>query len=90
MPYIKKERRDKYTKYIDELTKLFINNGKDVPLLGEVNYVFSRIIWNIFDNNKSYISGNNLMGVVECIKQEFYRRKLSKLEDEKIKSNGDI
>jgi len=33
---------------------------------------------------------NKAMGVLECIKQEFYRRVISKYEDQKIEENGDV
>jgi len=30
------------------------------------------------------------MGVLECVKQEFYRRRAVPYEEEKIEENGDI
>jgi hypothetical protein len=38
----------------------------------------------------SYTRGNELIGVMECVKQEFYRRRLGIYEDLKLKENGDI
>ena len=58
--------------------------------VGELNFVISSIIWKIFDDNPSYTLGNNLVGVLECVKQEFIRRKLNPYEDEKIIENGDL
>jgi hypothetical protein len=58
--------------------------------VGEVNYVISSIIWELFKYKRSYTIGNNLIGVLECVKQEFYRRQLAPYEDKKIKENGDL
>lgn len=89
MPYIKKEDREKYEDIINEAVRR-IHCGNKIPSAGELNYVISSIIWKLFDINPSYTTGNNFMGVLDCVKQEFYRRKLAPYEDEKIKENGDI
>jgi len=44
----------------------------------------------IRDKRKCYQTYNDVIGVLECIKQELYRRFVSKYEDLKIKQNGDI
>jgi len=85
MPYIKKEDRLRYSQAVDRLIDLL-----DQQPIGDFNYVISRIVWAAFDKNKSYTFGNSLMGMLICVAQEFYRRKLSKYEDLKIKENGDI
>jgi len=91
MPYIKKEDRKKIDKEIKDLIEKLTNHGCDLdPKVGNVNYVLSSIIWTLFDKKASYTTGNNLMGVLECVKQEFYRRKLAPYEDKKIKENGDL
>jgi hypothetical protein len=38
----------------------------------------------------SYKSINDVIGVLECVKQEFYRRIAVPYEDKKIEQNGDI
>lgn len=63
---------------------------EDDVKMGEVNYVISTILWSLFKENESYSFGNDLMGALECVKQEFYRRQLAPYEDKKIKDNGDI
>jgi hypothetical protein len=92
MPYIKNEERKKYEKLIQDLVDTLLNAGVDQNLatVGDVNYVISSVIWKLFDKKTSYTNGNNLIGVLECVKQEFYRRKLAPYEEEKIKENGDI
>lgn len=86
MPYIKKEQRAHYDCIIEELVGTLQSNYT----VGDLNYVISRIIWDLFREKPSYTLGNNLVGVLECVKQEFYRRKLGPYEDLKIKESGDI
>jgi hypothetical protein len=86
MPYIKDADRTQYKKSIEKLAELVTAN----PSPGELNYILSKLLWTIFDKKPSYTLGNNLMGVLECVKVEFYRRKLAPYEDAKIQENGDI
>jgi hypothetical protein len=94
MPYIKKEERPRYDELIEQITtalveKLPAENGKGFSE-GDLNYVISSIVWNLFDKKPSYSVGNKLVGVIDCVKQEFYRRKLAPYEDGAIERNGDI
>ncbi|MBS7614189.1 hypothetical protein KEJ18_00370 [Candidatus Bathyarchaeota archaeon] len=87
MPYIKPERRTKYAKVIEELTGIL----KELPpeeVDGELNYVVTRILKAVYPLRYYHI--NKAIGVLECIKQEFYRRIAAPYEDEKIKENGDV
>ncbi len=38
----------------------------------------------------NYSKANELVGVLECVKQEFYRRQVVPYEEEKIRENGDL
>jgi hypothetical protein len=70
MPYINKIDRNKTQYEID----LLVEKLKfSVP--GEINYVFSSIIWHLFERRPSHTKANELLGVLEAVKQEFYRRK---------------
>jgi hypothetical protein len=104
MPYIKQVNRPKFDKAIttmfDSFVELEMGDGDCEAIrdykknyripVGDVNYVISSVLWNMFDFNPSYANGNDIVGVLECIKQEFIRRKLSPYEDKKIVENGDI
>jgi len=90
MPYIKKENRQQYNSFIEDITNELSNYEHNNFSVGELNYVISSIIWNLFEKNKSYTTGNNLIGVLECVKQEFYRRKVAPYEDKKKEENGDV
>lgn len=94
MPYIRKEERERYDGVIDKITSLLLDkfpgdNHRHFQV-GDLNYIISSIVWELFDANPSYTRGNELVGVIECVKQEFIRRRLNSYEDLKISENGDI
>lgn len=82
----------KFNEGLDSIVDALYSNKDNhgVVSRGELNYVISSIIWEIFDKNRSYDTANDLIGALECVKDEFYRRRVAKLEDEKIKENGDL
>ena len=90
MPYIIQADRKQFDPVIEELVDVITNHGFSKLTPGNLNYVVSKIIWGEFDKTPSYTFGNELVGVLECIKQEFYRRRLAIYEDQKIKENGDL
>lgn len=54
-----------------------------------MNYTITRMADELYGGG-GYAIYNRLIGVIECIKQEFYRRKVSPYEDKKCKENGDV
>ena len=99
MPYIKKDKRKLYDPMIQLLVTEFLRqkipSGYSTPPkyslpVGDINYVVSSILFRLFEEESSYTRGNEIVGAVECIKQEFIHRILNCYEDEKIKENGDI
>ena len=79
MPYIKTERR------ID------IRTSKDIENPGELNYYLTKVCLTYFKKfGKSYTNLNTIIGVLECVKQEFYRREVAPYENAKLKENGDV
>lgn len=87
MPYIKKEQRRFWNGIIEEIEANFDNT--DISA-GDLNYFISRLIWRQLEQTKNYARANELIGALECIKQEFYRRQIAPYEDKKINENGDI
>lgn len=87
MPYIKKEDRDKYRNLELQITDILENNGWNP---GHFNYIVFYIINEWFKTKASYSTANTIVGALECIKQEFYRRQVAPYEDEKIKENGPV
>lgn len=88
MPYITKKKREQWDWEIVRTGRSLIMSNDIGP--GDLNYIISSIIWKAFDKDTSYTKANELIGVLECVKQEFYRRKVVPYEEEKMKENGDI
>ena len=91
MPYIKEEKREELDPCIDNLIRC-LDPEKDLiidNILGDINYTFSRILGGLM-GTPSYDKIAMITGVLENIKQEFYRRLASAYEDQKINENGDL
>jgi ribosomal protein S3AE len=87
LPYIKPDNRKKYEKILEELVKIL----KTLPpeeIDGELNYVVTKILKEIYPLRYFHI--NKAVGVLECIKLEYYRRVAAPYEDSKIKESGDV
>lgn len=64
--------------------------NKEIRSAGMMNYAISRIVSIDVQRHKSYDLINEAIGVLECCKQELYRRVAVPFEDEKCKQNGDV
>jgi len=87
LPYIKPENRAKYEKPLGELIDIL----KSLPpeeVDGELNYVVTKILKQIYPLRYFHI--NKAVGVLECVKLEFYRRVAAPYEDKKIQQSGDV
>ena len=86
MPYIPKEDRGKFDRIVEEVLKVL---NKEVGRQdGELNYFFTRILLSVY--TPKYFNYNRAMGLLESVKQEFYRRFIASYEDSKIREYGDI
>ena len=65
------------------------SDAEFATILGEINYSFSRILSGCAGKT-SYSKIAMITGVLENIKQEYYRRVATKYEEQKIIENGDI
>lgn len=85
MPYIKEGDRIGFTRQIEVL-------AVHIETLGELNFVITKLLLEFAENNREENYGLYcaLMGTLESVKQEFYRRKVAPYEDEKRKQNGDV
>lgn len=83
MPYIQQKDREKFDKAIEEFP---------IPTSpGELNYVITRLVHRMVAAlGESYRVYNVMVGVLECVKLELYRRKVAPYEDKKIEENGDV
>jgi hypothetical protein len=94
MPYIKESARLELDDCIHSMVECLthnndVTNEEFTVLLGEINYAFSRILSGSM-GQVSYSKIAMITGVLENIKQEFYRRIAEPYEDKKIVQNGDI
>ena len=87
MPYIKQEQRNLVDAKIKDLASAIKGIGKQ-DRAGVLNYTVSCLIRELYELRYSEV--NEAVGVLECIKQEYYRRLAAPYEDLKIKENGDV
>ncbi|MDZ4786813.1 MAG: hypothetical protein SGJ02_12135 [bacterium] len=88
MPYIKRESRKQYQNSVSEIARLVPLDAMERP--GHMNYIVSLLIEKVYGKNMRYAQHNEVVGVLNCIQQEFYRRKTVPYEDQKIESEGDL
>jgi len=81
MPYIKREARAEIIK----------NKTAAIQTPGHLNY-FITTTCKIYlkDRGESYQTYNDIVGVLECVKQEYYRRRIAPYENVQLKRNGDV
>lgn len=66
-----------------------LSNQELLKICGDINYAFTRILGGIM-GEATYPKICIITGVLENIKQEFYRRVAEPYEKLKIRQNGDI
>jgi len=85
MPYIRPELRGPLDKHINLLMK------REDHDIGSINYMITRICHEyIKHKGPNYARYNDIMGVLSCVGNEMYRRKIAEYEDLKIEENGDV
>ena len=97
MPYITKNRRE----YVESIIKQFegvvdgmrnkYNFNRPEYKCGDLNYLITSLL-NVYLKKKGekYQTYNDIIGVLECAKIEYYRKHISPYENKKIKENGDV
>ena len=78
--------------YITEVTRRELVHDKVTPhSAGELNYLITKLILAYSaEKGRTYTTFNEVVGALECCKQEFYRRVVVPYEEEKRKENGDV
>jgi hypothetical protein len=103
MPYIKEDRRARLDSSINGLAVSIktnisysnpyklpkLNNEEFLDIAGDINYCVSRLVSQLM-GDVSYGKIAIITGVLENIKQEYYRRVAEIYEDKKLIENGDI
>lgn len=87
MPYIEPFKRDELDPLINMLAFSLTTTNSEA---GDLNYVITKILLAQVGPEPAYDEINKIIGVLECAKQEFYRRYAAPYEDDKIKKNGDV
>lgn len=90
MPYIIPDKRHHLDPHVDSLLNALRELESDDPAnthSGNLNYVITRLLTGSYATRYSEI--NEAVGVLECVKQEFYRRVAAPYEDNKAYHNGD-
>lgn len=58
---------------------------------GSLNYSIHQLVSKYIEQNKeSYQTYNDIIGVLDCVKMELYRRLISDYEHRKLLQNGDV
>lgn len=90
MPYIKSSDRVKLEFCLESINCIKLLSDV-IQSEGELNYIITRLCLEYLKKTKErYKDYNNIVGILECAKLEFYRRAVAKYEDQKIKENGDV
>lgn len=88
MPYIPSEDRPQYQEALTELAMLIPKDR--TKRCGHMNYIVSLLIEKVYGKEMRYCDYNEVCGVLSCIKDELYRRKVGPYEDKAILKNGDL
>jgi len=82
MPYIPDKDRTKFDPFLKDLKP---------EAVGELNYAITCACRDyLYRRGESYETHDLIIGALECVKLEFYRRRTALYEDKKIQINGDV
>ena len=88
MPYIAKSERVKFESILNDFSKILEVNDLSA---GDMNFLLTSLLYRFSKKTTpNYKKYNEIIGVFECAKIEFYRRLISEYEEKKIKENGDF
>ena len=93
MPYIKQEQRVQVDTQIKELANSILNTiGDDkTQRAGVLNYTITKLLSEVYTLDKvRYNDLNEIIGMFECSKQEFYRMGVIPYENLKRLENGSV
>lgn len=84
MPYIVPNRREAFEEWLVRGPGLLKSSS------GDLNYIITRLCQQWLGGAESYEDYKDVIGILETVKLEFYRRALAPYEDAKIQENGDV
>lgn len=81
MPYITRQERD----------NVVVDVAQQSFTVGQLNYIITLACKKYLKRKgENYTHHNDILGALEAVKQEWYRRYTAKYENKKRKENGDI
>jgi len=85
MPYITQEEKEIIDSGLENISASIMDNP------GDLNYAIHQVVAEyIRQNHESYRTYNDIMGALEGVKLELYRRLVGKYEDGKKGVHGDV
>ena len=99
MPYIIPEKRAYLDSHIDNIYHAIVDLEMDAlgepdtnNTEGNLNYIFTRLLLLVYGDKDEtrYANINDVMGLLECVKAEFYRKVAAPYEDQKEFDNGAV
>ena len=100
VPYINPDDREQYQEGINKVVEALLNHEFCQTMVcfpGHLNYIITTLITRAYqkalERNECamhYTDYNEIVGMLECCKLEFYRRKIADYEDDACYRNGDV
>ena len=94
MPYIKQVFREKFDPKIESLGERIKETAEsfEIHVDGSLNYTITKLIGEVYGpvEKLKYHEFNEIIGMLECCKLEFYRKQCAPYEDIKLKENGSV
>ena len=76
--------------YIDPESRPHLEPNQVAATPGELNYQITRLVDGFLPRRPNYRDLNEVVGVLEVVKLELYRRVVAPYEDVKLAENGDV
>lgn len=92
MPYIKQARREVLDQYINGLADYIKQTNLESSWLGDVNYCITRLLMRLVQTfgPMRYWMAVSLLGTLEAVKIEIFRRAIGPYENKQQEINGDV
>lgn len=92
MPYIKQNDREIVDDSIKKVSENILRASFGNKKAGILNYTITKLVGEVYGpiENLKYTDFNEIIGVLECCKLEFYRKQCAPYEDIKLKENGTV
>lgn len=90
MPYIANKNQRENLDNIARQVVAYLNFSEWDTVWGDLNYFVTKLFRLVAAKRFNYCTLNNLTGVLDCVKLEWYRRVVAVYEDGAIARNGDL